>query len=497
MGTPVLEMKNISKSYSGGRVLKNISFVLEEGEILGLVGENGAGKSTLMKILSGGTQPNEGEIILDGRLIEITNPIVAKRLRIAMVQQELSLISSLTVTDNIVLGQEKRIGPLRTFDRKANEKYARQALKAVDLDVSLDAKVGTLSVANQQMIEIARNLIQEPRVLILDEPTTALTLMEAEYLLRQMILLKEKKTSIIFISHKLEEIMKVCDRMIVLRDGNKEGEVKKDEITRPELIKLMVGDREFFKRKSESKNSTGDVILETKNLSKKNVFSNISFQLHKGEVLGFFGLKGAGRSELFHSIFGADSVDGGEIFFEHKKVNFNNPGEAIKAGIGLVSEDRKFSGILPNMDVKDNILISNLMAFSNSVGVIREKSMQQMAESFIDKLKIKVHSVNQPVKRLSGGNQQKTMISRWLHTDSKILIFDEPTKGVDVGAKQDIYAQIKQFTEEGKGIVVISSELEEVMLVSDRIAVMKQGKIDTLLEGTDVDADVIMHHAAG
>lgn len=496
MKQPVLEMKNISKTYAGGKVLKNISFVLEEGEILGLVGENGAGKSTLMKILSGGTQPNEGSIILDGTPVEITSPIVAKRLKIAMVQQELSLISSLTVTDNIVLGQEKRTGPFRSFDKKANEAYARKALRTVELNIPLDAKVGTLSIANQQMIEIARNLIQEPRVLILDEPTTALTLVEAEYLLEQMFSLKAKNTSIIFISHKLEEIMRVCDRMIVLRDGNKVGDEKKDNITRAELIKRMVGDREFFNRKNKDGNTFGDVILEAKGLSKNKVFEDISFQLHRGEVLGFFGLKGAGRSELFQSVFGADTIDGGELFFDKQKVRFESPREAIRTGIGFVSEDRKLSGVLPNMDVKDNILISNLAAFSNRAGVVNEKNMEKTTGKFIEKLKIKIASVAQPVKRLSGGNQQKVMISRWLHTDSEVLIFDEPTKGVDVGAKQDIYAQIKQFSGEGKGIIVISSELEEVMLVSDKIAVMRQGKIDALLDG-GVDADVIMHYAAG
>lgn len=497
MKSTVLEMKDISKSYSSGKVLKNVSFALEEGEILGLVGENGAGKSTLMKILSGGTQPDDGEIILDGIPIRITDPIVARRFKVVMVQQELSLISSLSVIDNIVFGHEKKKGPFRIFDRKVNTSYAVQALKMVDLDVPLDVKVGQLSIANQQMIEIARNLIQEPRVLILDEPTTALTMVEAEYLLGQMISLKEKGTSIIFISHKLEEIMRVCDRMIVLRDGNKVGEVKKNEITRPEVIKLMVGDREFYKRKTQIKKNLGDVILEVKNLNKKFVFHDISFQLHKGEVLGFFGLKGSGRSEMFLSIFGADSIDDGDIYFENNNRKFNYPQAAIKAGIGFVSEDRKFSGILSNMDIRDNILISNLMLYSSKAGIVNEKDMQQTTIKFVDRLSIKINSVFQRVKSLSGGNQQKVMISRWLHTNSKVLIFDEPTKGVDVGAKQDIYAQIRQFTEEGKGIIVISSELDEVMLVSDKIAVMRQGKIEAILEGDSVSADSIMHYAAG
>jgi ribose transport system ATP-binding protein len=497
MSQAVLEMRNISKSYSGGKVLKEVSFSLQEGEILGLVGENGAGKSTLMKILSGGTQPDEGEILLDNVSIEITSPIVAKHLKIAMVQQELSLISSLTVTDNIVFGQEKKIGPLRMLDKKANREYAIRALKTVDLDISLDVKIEKLSVANQQMIEIARNLIQEPRVLILDEPTTALTLVEAEYLLKQMLSLKAKGTSIIFISHKLEEIMQVCDRMIVLRDGSRVGEVKKTEVTRPELIKLMVGTKEFFKRQSAEQNKIGQIVLEARNLGRNNVFSNVSFELRRGEVLGFFGLKGAGRSELFLSIFGADPTDEGELFLDGEKVSFNHPWEAINAGVGLVSEDRKYFGVLPNMNIKDNIGISNLKAFSNKAGVVNERVMSQTTNGLVEKLSIKINSVDQLIKRLSGGNQQKVMISRWLHTNSKVMIFDEPTKGVDVGAKQDIYAQIQQFTVEGKGIVVVSSELEEVMLVSNRIAVMRQGKIDAILEGDDLKADVIMHHAAG
>lgn len=499
MSQNILEMRGIQKSYSSVRVLRDVDISLGEGEIVGLIGENGAGKSTLMKILSGGTQPDEGEIILDGKKVEITDPIVASHLKISMVQQELSLIPSLTVQDNIVLGREFVIGPLRRLDAEQNRCYSREALKIVDLSLPLNVKVGKLSVANQQMLEIARNLVREPRLLILDEPTTALTLVEAEALLVQMELLRAKGTSIIFISHKLEEIMRVSDRMIVMRDGSKVDDVRKNEVTRGDLVKMMVGDKEFFVR--EEKRNDGivnaDVILQTDNISRAGRFRNVSFQLHRGEVLGFFGLKGAGRSELFMSIFGADRIDSGDLRFEGRSVRFGNPEEAIQAGMGLVTEDRKFSGIFPNMDIKNNIALSNINRISGRLGYIKDDQLKKISSSYMKKLGVKATSNEQKIRNLSGGNQQKVMISRWLHSNSRILVLDEPTKGVDIGAKQDIYEQIKQFIREGKGVVVISSELEEVMLLSDRVAVMREGGIQAILSGDDISANTIMHYAAG
>ncbi len=499
MSQNILEMKGIKKSYSSVKVLWDVDIAVGEGEIVGLIGENGAGKSTLMKILSGGTQPDAGDIILDGKKVEITDPIVASHLKIAMVQQELSLIPSLTVQDNVVLGREFRTGFLHRLDYESNRKYSLEALKTVDLSLPLDQKVSKLSVANQQMLEIARNLVREPRLLILDEPTTALTLVEAEALLAQMELLRSKGTSIIFISHKLEEIMRVSDRMIIMRDGHKVGDVRKNEVTRDDLVKMMVGDKEFFVREDKRNEDivNNEVIFNAKSISRAEKFDDVSFELHKGEVLGFFGLKGAGRSELFMSIFGADKIDSGEVLFNGEKVRFNSPEEAIQAGIGLVTEDRKFSGIFPNMDIKNNIALSNMKSISGRLGYIKPEEMKKVSSAYMRKLRVKATSDRQKIRSLSGGNQQKVMISRWLHSNSKLLVLDEPTKGVDIGAKQDIYAQVKQFIKEGKGVVVISSELEEVMLLSDRIAVMREGKIQAILTGNDISANTIMHYAAG
>ncbi len=499
MNQNILEMKGIKKSYSSVKVLWDVDMSVGQGEIVGLIGENGAGKSTLMKILSGGTQPDSGDIILDGKKVEITDPIVASHLKIAMVQQELSLIPSLTVQDNVVLGREFKTGLLHRLDYESNRKYSLEALQTVNLTLPLDVKVAKLSVANQQMLEIARNLIRQPRLLILDEPTTALTLVEAEALLAQMELLRSQGTSIIFISHKLEEIMRVSDRMIIMRDGHKVGDVRKNEVTRDDLVKMMVGDKEFFVREDKRNEDVvnKDVIFKAGSISRADKFEDVSFELHKGEVLGFFGLKGAGRSELFMSIFGADKIDSGEVIFNGQKVRFKNPEEAIQAGIGLVTEDRKFSGIFPNMDITNNIALSNMKSISGRLGYIKTDEMKKVSSAYMRKLRVKATSDRQRIRSLSGGNQQKVMISRWLHSNSKLLVLDEPTKGVDIGAKQDIYVQVKQFIKEGKGVVVISSELEEVMLLSDRIAVMREGKIQAILSGDDISANTIMHYAAG
>ncbi|MCD8140648.1 MAG: sugar ABC transporter ATP-binding protein [Planctomycetaceae bacterium] len=499
MSHHILEMRNMRKSYSSVVVLSDVTIAIGEGEIVGLIGENGAGKSTLMKILSGGTQPDAGEIIMDGKKIEIASPIVASQQRIAMVQQELSLIPSLTVQDNIVLGREFRTGPLRMLNSRRNREYSLAAMKTVDLDVPLDVRVGKLSVANQQMLEIARNLIRAPRVLILDEPTTALTLVEAEALLAQMEVLKSRGTSIIFISHKLEEIMRVSDRMIVMRDGAKVGEVKKNEVTRDDLVKMMVGDKQFFSRETSRRyvDAKSARIFTACNLRRREVFENISFDLRAGEVLGFFGLKGAGRSELFTAIFGADHIDSGEMILDGRPVRFQSPEEAIKAGLGLVTEDRKFSGIFPDMDIKNNIAMSNMKSVSGRFGTIKKERITSISSSYVKKLGVKTTSNEQKIRNLSGGNQQKVLISRWLHSNSKVLVLDEPTKGVDIGAKQDIYEQINEFSREGKGVVVISSELEEVMLLSDRVAVMREGRIQAILDGDDINAETIMHYAAG
>ncbi|MDO4548947.1 MAG: sugar ABC transporter ATP-binding protein, partial [Clostridia bacterium] len=381
---------------------------------------------------------------IDGKKVVITNPIVARKQRIAMVQQELSLIPTLSVTDNIVLGREQIKGPIRIFNKGANREYAKRALETMNLDFDLDKKVGRLSVANQQLIEIARCLVSDPRVLILDEPTTALTLVEAESLLKRMMELRDRGTSIIFISHKLEEIIRVSDKMIVMRDGSKVGEVFANEVQRIDLIKLMVGSKQFFQREHRPLSDINalPMAMEVRNISCPGKFTDVSFDVHKGEVFGFFGLKGAGRSELLMAIFGADKIESGEVVIDGVSGIPTRPYNAIQKGLGFVSEDRKLSGILPTMDIKNNIMVSNYKASVSGAGVISDNTLVKTCDEYVKKLDIKIAGHRQRVNRLSGGNQQKVLIARWLHTNSKVLVFDEPTKGVDVGAKQDIYLQI-------------------------------------------------------
>lgn len=498
MSTPVLEMRNIVKSYFGVTVLEDVGFTLEKGQILGLVGENGAGKSTLMKVLSGGIQPDSGEIYIDGERVTINNPIDAKKHHISIVHQELSLITTLSVTDNMVLGTENKSGPLKVLNAKANREYAQKALDLMNLKISPDERVSNLPVADQQLVEIARCLITNPKVLILDEPTTALTLIEAEDLLKRMEELRDQGTSIIFISHKLEEIARVSDKMLILRDGNKVAEVDGGEFEREDIIKAMVGDKQFFSVEHRTLDEINKlpIMLDVKNITQKGLFEDVSFSVHKGEVFGFFGLKGAGRSETLQAIFGADRIDSGEVIIDGESYIPKSPRAAIEKGIGFVTEDRKFSGILPTMDIKNNIMVSDLGSVAAG-GVISEGKMANISDDLVDKLKIKIAGLDQHVNNLSGGNQQKVMIARWLHTDNKILVFDEPTKGVDVGAKQDIYQEIHQLSQQGKAIIVISSELEEVMLLSDRVAVMREGKILDILDGDNINAEAIMQHAAG
>lgn len=497
MSDLVLQMRQIEKSYSGVKVLKKVDLELSRGEVLGLVGENGAGKSTLMKILSGGTRPDSGEILLDGKAVNVTDPIKARQLKICMVQQELSLINTLSIQDNIVLGNEVRKGILHTLDNTAHKKRAIEAMALVDLDLDPGRLVGQISVANQQMIEIARNLVNEPYVLVLDEPTTALTLVEADLLLKKIIQLKEKGTSIIFISHKLEEIMKVSDNILVMRDGERVVKVPAKEVTRSELIHYMVGDKKFHKKSTRTVPPDAKECLKVEGLSKRDMFSNVTFSLREGEILGLFGLKGAGRSEVAMSIFGALPYDSGKIDYPSMQAKKPSPKNSIRNGIGFLTEDRKATGIFANCSLRENISIVDLRRILDRLGRIDRKKDENAAKGFISKLNIKASSSQQRIKNLSGGNQQKVIIGRWMFNDSKVLILDEPTKGVDIGAKQEIYQHIENLAAEGRGIMLISSELEEILALSDRILIMRNGEVTAEYTHGEASYKEIMHHAAG
>ena len=497
MTPPVLQMSGIVKSYAGVHVLKGVNLEVRKGEILAVIGENGAGKSTLMKVLSGGTRMDAGEILMNGKKVHITDPIRARQLHIAMVQQELSLIRTLSIQDNLVLGNETRKKLLGQIDHDQDRRRAEESLRAIDLDLPVNTRVGDLPVAFQQMIEIARNLALNPRLLILDEPTTALTLPEVEHLFGKMLQLKEKGTAIIFISHKLEEVLRIADRVVVLRDGEEVANVRRQDVDRARLIRFMVGDKELHTGRQRTRAPDGPVCLRVERLTKAGMFHDMSFELHEGEILGLFGLKGAGRSELAMAIFGAIGFDSGRVELPSSLNARRSPRGSIDQGIGFLTEDRKTSGIFPHCSVRENISVVNMRKVSGRIGRVLKRVEKNSTAKYFRELAIKASSQEQKIRNLSGGNQQKAMIARWLFNDSRVLILDEPTKGVDVGAKEDIYEYIAKLAAGGRGILLISSDLEEIMAVSDRVLVMRGGNSVALLDHANATYETLMHHAAG
>ena len=493
----VLEIKNIFKEFSGVRVLHGINLSIGKNEILGLVGENGAGKSTLMKILSGVYRPTSGEIYFKGEMVTISDPIEAQKLNINMVQQELNLITTLSVQDNITLGCERVHAISGRLNNKINYEYAKKALEILDINVDPKEKIKDITVANQQLIEISKNLVRDSTLLILDEPTTALNFDEAKELLEKIVSLKNRGTSIIYISHKLDEILTICDRVAVLRDGHIVADMKNDEsLTRQVMINHMMGDKGSKVLKAKRKKPLTQEVFKVENLGLKGVLEDISFSVKRGEVVGFFGLVGSGRTELALSIIGHEKFDSGKIVLDGVQEKFKSPTEAIKAGVSYLTEDRKDKGIFKNMSLADNITISYLNSLSSESGRIFKKKERQLVESFIDKFGIKASSSRQSIQYLSGGNQQKALLCRCLLRSSKLVIVDEPTKGVDVGAKQEIYSYINAVAEKDKGVIVISSEIEEIMALCDRVIVMRNGRISAVLNREETNPKEIMHYAA-
>lgn len=492
----IVHMKDIWRRFPGVDALKGVNLKIHENEILGYVGENGAGKSTLMKILCGADTPDRGQILLDGNPVTFRSPKDSQKNGIFMVQQELSLVPTMTVMDNILLGREVCNGPLGRISRKESLRIAEEALNAVGLDINPLTPINKLSLAVQQMVEIARNFIHKPRILILDEPTAALSIMEIERLLSILSDLRNKGVSIVFISHKLEEVLAIADNINVQRDGVTVGTFPAKEVTRSALISLMVG-RELSdktpRRRSETK---GAEVLRVEGLSRKNQFRDISFSVRAGEIVGVFGLKGSGRTELVSSVFGANPCDSGTILIRGKEVRFDSPKDAIDHGLALLTEDRKKLGLFLNLAVKDNITISKLRDVCSYSGVIDFRKEHQASNECIEKLGIKTPSIFQRVKYLSGGNQQKVLLARWIYRNSDILILDEPTKGIDVGAKREVYLLINELASQRKAIILVSSELEEVMGISDIIVVMRAGAISAILETDETSAKEIMHYAA-
>ncbi|MEK6263758.1 MAG: sugar ABC transporter ATP-binding protein [Clostridium sp.] len=487
----ILDMIGIDKTFPGVRALKKCSLNLKRGEIIALAGENGAGKSTLMKILTGIEQRDQGDIIYNGKSFLFKNPKEAQTAGITIVHQELNLMNKLTAAQNIFIGRESE--GLFTNDKIINKKTI-ELFKELNLNIKPTEIVGDLSIGKQQMIEIAKAISFNSNVLVLDEPTTALTETETTELFRTMNQLREKGVAMIYISHRMDEIFKITDRITVMRDGESIGTLNTKETTMDEVINMMVGRKISLQPKIESNVSdSAPVVLSVKHLVSQKV-KDVSFNLRKGEILGFAGLMGAGRTEVARLIFGADPMISGEIFVEGKLIKIKTTADAVNAGIGYLSEDRKRYGLAIGLSVADNSVLADLKDFTSG-GFVNSKKVTEKTNKYIEKLNVKTPSVEQLIKNLSGGNQQKVVIAKWLIRNSNIFIFDEPTRGIDVGAKSEIYQLMNDLVAQGKSIIMISSELPEVLRMSDRIAVMCEGRITKILEIKDAKQENIMKYA--
>lgn len=477
VGKIILEMQGISKAFPGVQALSEVNFQLREGEVHALLGENGAGKSTLMKILTGIYQRDGGKIIYLGREIDVPDTKTAQSLGISIIHQELNLAPDLTVAQNIFIGREPKKGLNLFLDEKELNKRTKNLFDRLNIDLNPQEKVRDLTVAMQQMVEIAKALSFDSKVLIMDEPTAALTDSEINSLFTMIKKLRDDGVGIIYISHRMEELKKITDRATVMRDGQYINTVTTKDTTIDKIISMMVGRQISQNQKPEFKNQNGHKVLEVRNLSSGKSVKNVSFDLLKGEILGFAGLMGAGRTEVARTIFGADPLDSGEILINGTKVNIKNPSDAVQNGIGYLSEDRKQYGLMLEMDIKANITISSMKDFLRFNAMLNQPKIHRKSYEMVDTLKIKTPSINQYVKNLSGGNQQKVIIAKWLTKDSDILIFDEPTRGIDIGAKDEIYNLLNDLANQGKSIIMISSELPEILRMSHRIIVMSEGRI--------------------
>ena len=471
----ILELKGIVKSFGPVKALKGVDFDLRAGEVHALMGENGAGKSTLMKVLTGIHDANEGTIHYNGKQVAYSKPKEAMEDGIVIVHQELNMMNHLTVAQNIFIGREEFRHNL-LIDDGASIKKAKKLFDLLKLDINPTEKVGNLTVGKQQMVEIAKALSMDAKVIVFDEPTAALTESEINELFVIIDDLRAKGVGIIYISHRMDEIARITDRVTVMRDGEYVGTVNTKETTKDEIIAMMVGRTIYEDPKAASAVADdAPVVLEVKNLNAGSSVKDVSFQLRKGEILGFSGLMGAGRTEVARLLFGADKKESGTIFVNGKEVTINSPQDAIREGIGYLSEDRKRFGCIVDMTIADNTVMTNLDKYIKG-GLINDGEIVKVSDEFVKQLRTKTPSSKQLVRNLSGGNQQKVVIAKWLEQNSDILIFDEPTRGIDVGAKSEIYTLMNALVAQGKSIIMISSELTEILRMSDRIVVMCEGR---------------------
>ncbi|MEO0293151.1 MAG: sugar ABC transporter ATP-binding protein [candidate division WOR-3 bacterium] len=498
----LLRMEKISKSFPGVKALSGVDLEVYKGEVLALVGENGAGKTTLMEILNPHPAPtgfyiqDEGKIYFEGKEIKPKNPLDARKIGISFIHQNFNLVPNLSVYENMFLGRElRKMGFWGVVDKEEMRKLSNFYLNKLGVKISIDLPVSKLTVAQRQMLEIAKALSFQAKLIIMDEPTASLTENEIENLFRIVNKLKKEGVSFIFVTHKIEEVFKIADRVAVLRDGKMIGVLKIKEATPKKITKMMVGrELEEF---PEKKREFGKEILKVKDLTKEGVLDRISFEVKEGEILGFYGLVGAGRTETMRAIFGLDKLDEGEIYVEGKKVQINSPKDAIKKGIILIPEDRQKEGFIPLMNIKENITLLVLREIFKQK-IIREKKENAIVRYYINRLKINPPNPFSIVKGLSGGNQQKVIFAKGLASKPKLIILDEPTKGIDIGAKGEIHFLIYQLAGEGLGVIVVSSELPEVIKISDRIIVMAEGKIKKeFLKGEAREEEIVRSAVMG
>ena len=495
MSETFLQMKHITKRFPGVLALNDVQFSLRRGEVHALLGENGAGKSTLMKILSGVYQPDEGEIIFEDKPVSFSDPLSAQNVGITIIHQEFNLFPELTVEENIFIGREFCKKNRWRLDEKQQRQATIEILQKLNLAIKPDTLVADLTVAQQQMVEIAKAISVNARILIMDEPTAALTETEIESLFRVTRLLKEQGTGIVYISHRLEELALIADRATVMRDGQYISTVDYECVKISDLIAMM-GGRDLgniYPRREALQQRIP--VLEVNGLTRKGVLNDINFTLYRGEILGVAGLMGAGRTELARAIFGADSIDSGTLKLNGKETVIKDISDAIQQGISYLTEDRKKEGLALNLSVERNIMLGNYPEYSDRFGNVDSRRCQQTSEEQVKALRIKTPNLEQAALNLSGGNQQKIIIARWVCKDTDILIFDEPTRGIDVGAKLEIYELMNRLVAKGKSIIMISSELPEVLGMCDRILVMRSGRITGELSAKEATQEKIMQYA--
>ena len=493
MGEIILTMKGIDKSFPGVHALKKVNLEIRKGEFCALMGENGAGKSTLMKVLTGIYSKDAGEIVFEGRTVAFTNPKEAQDAGIAIVHQELNMMQQLTVAQNIFIGREFMKGKF-IDDRKMNEE-SKKLFERLNIDIDPVETMSSLTIGKQQMCEIARAISKDVKLIVFDEPTAALTETEIEELFKIIRDLRKKELGIIYISHRMDEIKVITDRVTVMRDGEYAGTLITKSCTKDDIINRMVG-RTIYETPKEKSNipDHAPVVLKVENLNAGKMVQNVSFALRKGEILGFSGLMGAGRTETARALFGADKKISGDIYINGQKAIINSPQDAIKAGIGYLSEDRKRFGLVLDKTIVENTSMSSLEKFTKGLFIDRKKE-EKTAKEYIDQLKTKTPTAHTQVASLSGGNQQKVVIAKWLAKDCDILIFDEPTRGIDVGAKNEIYHLMNELAKQGKSIIMISSEMTEILRMSDRIIVMCEGRKTGEFLIEEASQEIIMHAA--